>query len=59
MLFRSETTQTTEITTEDKNKPDTGDRAPVVPIAVVLLISLAGCGVIVASKKRKDNQSSK
>ena len=55
----NERRRTRDRTTEDKNKPDTGDRAPVVPIAVILFISLGGCGVIVAYKKRKVNHNSK
>ena len=50
---------TTETTTEDHPGPNTGDGAPIIPIAVILFISLAGCGVIVIGKRRKENQNNR
>ena len=50
---------TTETTTEDHPGPNTGDGAPIIPIAVILFVSLAGCGVIVIGKRRKENQNNR
>ena len=50
---------TTETTTEDHPGPNTGDGAPIIPIAVILFVSLAGCGVIVIGKRRKEKQNNR
>ena len=50
---------TTETTTEEHPGPNTGDGAPIIPIAVILFVSLAGCGVIVIGKRRKENQNNR
>jgi uncharacterized surface anchored protein len=53
----SSSNSTTEKSTSNSKAYRTGDQVPVIPIVVILIACLAGCGIIVIRKKRRDENS--
>jgi hypothetical protein len=53
----SSSNSTTEKSTSNSKAYRTGDQVPVIPIVVILIACLAGCGIIVIRKKRRDEEN--